>query len=301
MDRIDAVRTFLRVLETGSFTRAAATLGIGKTSVSEQVARLEADLGVSLLHRTTRSVTATAEGLQYAGKATAFLALFDEARQAVKTDPRQVRGVLKVEVPSPIGQMLVLPHLQDFLDQYPGITLDLTCNDRISNLVRDGVDCALRGGELPDSSLVCRRLGELEFGLFASPGHLMRHGIPQTLADLGRHARIGYREHSANKLAPITLYCGEESGQPQMPCKLICTDIYAAVQAGVIGLGVLHASSFSVASHLAQGRLVRVLPEWRGRSMPLSLVSPRSRYRTPRVQVFMDWLSELVRRNLPAL
>ena len=194
MDRIDAVRAFLRVLDTGSFTRAAALQGISKTSISQHVARLEADLGVSLFHRTTRTVTPTAEGLQYADKATAFLDLFDDAHHAVKTDLRQIRGTLKVEVPSPIGQMLLLPHLQSFQEKYPGIVLDLTCSDRISDLVRHGLDCSLRGGDLPDSTLISRKLCQLEFGLFASPSYLMRHGMPHTLIDLRQHAKIGYRE-----------------------------------------------------------------------------------------------------------
>jgi LysR family transcriptional regulator, regulator for bpeEF and oprC len=149
MDRIEAMRSFVHVVDSGSFTQAAARLGRNKTTVSDQVARLESSLGVSLLTRITRTVVPTAEGLQYARKASAILAQFDEAESALKTRIRNPQGVLRVEMPSPIGHALVIPQIHSFLTQYPRITLDLNCTDRISDLVREGVDCVLRGGSCP--------------------------------------------------------------------------------------------------------------------------------------------------------
>jgi LysR family transcriptional regulator, regulator for bpeEF and oprC len=299
MDRIEAMRSFVHVVDSGSFTQAAARLGRNKTTVSDQVARLESSLGVSLLTRTTRTVVPTAEGLQYARKASAILAQFDEAESALKTRMRNPQGVLRVEMPSPIGHALVIPQIHSFLTQYPRITLDLNCTDRISDLIREGVDCVLRGGVLPDSSLVCRKLCDVEFALFASPAYLTRYGIPRWPSDLARHERVGYRNAAASEVQAIRLTRQEESVEVHMPMRLIVSDIATSLQAGLAGLGIVQASNFTVGQYLRAGTLVRVLPDWRGRVLPLTLLSPGNRFRTTRVQVFMDWVQDLLRNSMP--
>lgn len=297
MDRIEAMRSFVQVVNTGSFTRAAAALGCQKGRVSDQVARLEKLLGVSLLTRTTRAVAPTPEGLQYARKATAILMQLDEAETALRLRSRSPQGLLKVEVPSALGSLVVVPNLPSFLNLYPRISLDLGCTDRRSDLVREGVDCVVRGGLLPDSSLVCRKLCDLESALYASPAYLGRVGIPLTPADLDRHEQVGFRNPTGtNAREPVRLTRQGQEVLVDLPARLIVTDIETKLQAGLAGMGIVYLTNFTVAQHLQAGTLVRVLPDWHGHSLPLNLLAPGNRFRTARVQAFMDWMQDLLRR-----
>jgi LysR family transcriptional regulator, regulator for bpeEF and oprC len=301
MDRIEAMRSFVHVVEQGSFTRAATTLGRHKATVSDQVALLERLLGVHLLTRTTRNVVPTAEGLLYARKAAAILAQIEEADATVRVPLRHPQGMLRVELPTPIGHMVVIPEVHTFLARYPGITLDLSCTDRLSNLVQEGVDCVVRAGELPDSSLVCRKLCDLDFALFASPIYLARAGIPREPADLAGHQRVGYRTATASRAPSVRLTRGNETVELDMPMRLIVSDVSGVTQAAVAGLGIVEATSFTLAQHLRAATLVRVLPDWQGRTLPLSLLATSNRFRTARVQVFMDWMQDLLHRNMAPL
>lgn len=299
MDQIEAMRSFVQVVDARSFTRAAAVLGRHKAKVSDQVAQLERRLGVSLLTRTTRAVVPTQEGLQYARKAASILAQIDEADASLKLPTWNPQGVLKVEVPAALGHLVVMPQVQSFLNQYPRIVLDLSCTDRRSDLVRDGIDCVVRGGLLSDSSLVCRKLCDLEPGLYASPGYLSRRGIPLSPADLHDHDLIGFRNPVAARRADSeSLTRQGQSVLLDMPARLIVTDTETRLQASLAGIGIAYLTNFIAAQHLQAGALVRVLPEWQGQPMPLSLLSPGNRFRTARVRVFMDWLRELLRRSL---
>jgi LysR family transcriptional regulator, regulator for bpeEF and oprC len=299
MDRLETMRSFVTVVEAGSFTQAAARLGRNKSTVSDQVAQLEVFLGVTLLNRTTRAVVPTSEGLRYARKAGAILASVDEAEGSLKTRSRNPQGLLKVEMPSPIGHLVVAPKIHTFLTQYPRITLDLNCSERFSDVVREGVDCVLRGGLLPDSSLVCRKLGDLQFALFAAPAYLTRHGIPNHPSELAQHLRIGYRNAAGNEVQRIWLMRQGECVERDIPMRLIVSDVVTSLQMGLAGLGIVHATTFTMAQYLEAGTMVRVLPDWNGRTLPLTLLSPRDRFRTSRVQVFMDWLQELIQASIP--
>jgi LysR family transcriptional regulator, regulator for bpeEF and oprC len=298
MDRLETMRSFVSVVETGSFTQAAVQLGRNKSTVSDQVASLEAFLGVRLLNRTTRTVVPTPEGLRYARKAGAILASVDEADATLKTRTRNPQGLLKVEMPSPIGHLLVAPQIHTFLTQYPRITLDLNCTERFSDMLREGVDCVLRGGVLPDSSMVCRKLGDLEFALFAAPAYLTRFGVPNQPSDLAQHYRIGYRNAAGNEVQTVGLMRQGERVDLDIPMRLIVSDVVTSVAMGLAGLGIVHATNFTMAQYLKAGTMVRVLPDWRGRVMPLTLLSPSNRFRTSRVQVFMDWLQDLLQRSI---
>lgn len=300
MDRIDAMRSFVRVVDTGSFTQAALSLGLGKTSVSEHVARLEAELGVRLLHRTTRAVVVTPEGEQYAAKARALLALFDDTQASVKTSGQQVHGVVRVDVPTTIGQAMVIPRLEALYVSHPQLVIELHCSDSFSDVVADGLDCVVRAGMLPDSSMVCRKIGEIGFSLFAAPAYLARRGTPLVLADLPDHHHIGYRNRGSRKPFADGLRQGGHT-EPFTPAyRLVLSDAVSAVLACVQGLGILYASHFAVLPYLRSGALVRVLPDWQGGTLPLQLLSPTNRSRTRRVQVVMGWLDETVRAELAA-
>lgn len=168
MDRFDAMRAYVQVLDSGSFTKAAQALALHKATVSQQVQALEDRLGVRLLTRTTRSVAPTAEGLAYYQRACAILQQVDEAESWLRQGRHAASGHLRVEVPVAIGRLVLVPEIRGFLERHPRISLELGCTDRTVDLVREGVDCALRGGDLPDSRLVGRRVGAVPFVLCAA-------------------------------------------------------------------------------------------------------------------------------------
>ncbi len=300
MDRIDAMRSFVRVVDTGSFTKAALSQGMAKTSVGAHVARLEAELGVRLLHRTTRAVVATPEGERYAVKARALLALFDETQGSVKAASRQVQGVVRIDVPTPIGHTMVIPRLDAFCRSYPLLAVELHCSDSFSDVVAEGLDCVIRAGALPNSSMRCRKIGDIEFGLFASPIYLARQGTPMDIADLVGHHHIGYRNRGSRHPFHCELRQGGRTETLEPAYRVVFSDAVSAVLACVQGLGLLYASHYVAHPYLRAGALVRVLPDWQGATIPLHLLSPTNRSRPQRVQVVMDWLEETVQAELTA-
>ncbi|MGP9665335.1 LysR family transcriptional regulator [Halomonas sp. AOP22-C1-8] len=176
MDRFNAMQAFARVVETGSFTKAAETLHISKTSVTQLVQQLEARLRVKLLNRTTRKVNATADGAAYYERVIKLLADMDDAETSLSNAVMSPRGRLRVDVPSPFARMILIPALPDFYAQYPDIQLDMGVSDRLVDLIDENVDCVVRGGELTDLSLVARRIGELSVGIYAAPSYLQKSG-----------------------------------------------------------------------------------------------------------------------------
>ncbi len=182
MDRFNAMQAFVRVVETGSFTKAADTLHMNKTSVTQLVQQLEAHLRVKLLNRTTRKVNVTADGAAYYERAVKLLADMDDAETSLSSVMTTPRGRLRVDVPSPLARFILMPALPSFYAQYPDIQLDLGVSDRVVDIVGEGVDCVVRGGELTDLSLVARRVGSLPFGLYASPGIWSNSARPRTRA-----------------------------------------------------------------------------------------------------------------------
>ena len=178
MDRFDAMQAFVRVVETGSFTKAAATLHMSKTSVTQLVQQLEARLRVRLLNRTTRKVNVTADGAAYYERVVRLLADVDDAETSLSSASLAPRGRLRVDVPSPFARMLLIPALPAFYARYPEIQLTLGVSDRIIDIIGENVDCVVRGGEITDQSLVARHVGDLQLGVYATQGYLQRAGTP---------------------------------------------------------------------------------------------------------------------------
>lgn len=177
MDRFNAMQAFARVVETGSFTKAAETLHMSKTSVTQLVQQLEARLRVRLLNRTTRKVNVTADGAAYYERVVKLLADMDDADTSLSNASALPRGRLRVDIPSPLARMIVVPALPEFHARYPDIQLDMGVSDRMVDLIDDGVDCVVRGGELTNLSLMARRVGDLSLGVYAAPGYLESAGV----------------------------------------------------------------------------------------------------------------------------
>ena len=300
MDRFDAMRAYAQVVESGSFTRAAQALGLHKATLSQQVRQLEDRVGTRLLTRTTRSLSPTAEGLAYYQRVCLILQEVEDAEAQLRKGTGSPAGRLRVEVPVAMGRALIVPEIRTFLDRYPRIVLELGCSDRFVDVIKEGVDCALRGGVLPDSGLSCRPVGALRFVLCAAPRYIDVHGAPEHPGDLERHLRVGYLPAGRGELPPVRLVRGAERADVDAPARLLTTDSGAALTAGLDGLGIIQLAEFVASHHLASGALVRVLPAWSCPSLPLQLVTPTSRKRAARVQVFMDWAHAMLVRRLGA-
>jgi LysR family transcriptional regulator for bpeEF and oprC len=298
MDRFDAMRAFVQVLDSGSFTQAALVLARHKATVSQQVRQLEDHLGVRLLTRTTRSVAPTEEGRAYYARAVEIIAQVDEAEGWLRRGSRALGGPLRVEVPVALGRLVLVPEIRSFLERHPRITLDLACSDRSVDVVREGVDCAIRGGELPDSTLVARRVGDVPFVLCAAPRYVEDHGLPRGPDKLAAHWRIGYRPAQQSSVRGLRLLRGGEAIEIDLPKRLVTTDSGALLGAGLDGLGLIQIAEFVARAHLASGALVRILPGWQSPPLPLHLVSTTARLRTARVQAFIEWAQAVLARTL---
>jgi LysR family transcriptional regulator for bpeEF and oprC len=298
MDRFDAMRAFVQVVEGGSYTKAAQQMSLHKSTVSQQIQQLEDKLGTRLLTRTTRSVAATAEGRAYYQHACSILQQVDEVETLLRKGMGAPAGHLRVDVPVAMGRQVFVPEIRGFLERHPRITLELGCTDRVVDLVQEGVDCALRGGQLPDSRLSARRVGDLRFALCAAPRYIDECGLPEAPSDLVQHVRVGYLPASTGKLRPLRLVRDGQTIETDMPARFVTTDSGVALSAGLDGLGLIQLAEFVASHYLASGALVPVLPGWRCPSLPLHLLTPTARKRTARVQAFLDWAHALLLRRL---
>jgi DNA-binding transcriptional LysR family regulator len=217
MDRFDAMQAFARVVEAGSFTKAAQTLHMSKTTVTQLVQQLEARLRVKLLHRTTRQVKVTAEGTLYYERVVRLLADLEDADTRLASVTASPKGRLRVDVPAPLARLILVPALPAFHARHPEIQLDLGVSDRVVDVIGDNVDCVLRGGELTDSSLVARRVGDLRLGVYASPAYLARAGTPAHPRELedSHHRIVGFLRSRSGTLAPIALSRAGEQLAPR--------------------------------------------------------------------------------------
>ena len=301
MDRFDAMQAFARVVEAGSFTKAAQTLHMSKTTVTQLVQQLEARLRVKLLHRTTRQVKVTAEGTLYYERVVRLLADLEDADTRLASVTASPKGRLRVDVPAPLARLILVPALPAFHARHPEIQLDLGVSDRVVDVIGDNVDCVLRGGELTDSSLVARRVGDLRLGVYAAPGYLARAGTPVHPRELedSHHRIVGFLRSRSGTLAPIALSRAGEQFVPQGRYVVALDDGNAYAAAGVAGMGVLWLPRYMAAPHLAGGELVPLFEDWEVASMPLYLVFPPNRHQSAKLRVFIDWVDELMAKHAP--
>ena len=301
MDRFDAMQAFARVVEAGSFTKAAQTLHMSKTTVTQLVQQLEARLRVKLLHRTTRQVKVTAEGTLYYERVVRLLADLEDADTRLASVTASPKGRLRVDVPAPLARLILVPALPAFHARHPEIQLDLGVSDRVVDVIGDNVDCVLRGGELTDSSLVARRVGDLRLGVYASPAYLARAGTPAHPRELedSHHRIVGFLRSRSGTLAPIALSRAGEQLAPRGRHVVALDDGNAYAAAGVAGMGVLWLPRYMAAPHLAGGELVPLFEDWEVASMPLYLVFPPNRHLSAKLRVFIDWVDELMAKHAP--
>lgn len=294
MDRIDLYRIFVRVVEARSFTRAADTLQKPRSSVSAAVAELEARLGARLMQRTTRRLHPTDEGVEFYERCLALLSEHEEMETMFRSAARGLEGRIRVEVPGRVGRLIVAPALPEFLERWPGVLVELGATDRPADLVGERVDCALRIGVLPDSSLRARRLGEILQINVASPAYLARHGTPQGLGDLDRHVQVAYASPASGRVADWEWIEGGRVRTRPAPWRVSANNAEAYIACALAGLGMIQIPAYDVAAHLEAGELVEILPEARPAPLPAHLLFPGGARPTRRLSLFADWLAEKI-------
>lgn len=296
MDRFDAMQAFARVVETGSFTKAADTLQISRTSVTQQVQYLEARLRVTLLNRTTRKVNVTADGAAYYERVIKLLAELDDAETSLSNAAVLPRGRLRVDVPSPFARMMLIPALPAFHAKYPDIQLEMGVSDRMVDIIGERVDCVVRGGELTDLSLMARRVGELTMGVYAAPSYLKKAGFPSHPEALSAppHYLVGFRSVRAGIASSCVLHRDGQRVQAQGRYIVSVDDGNACLAAGVAGLGVVCLPDYIAQGHLACGELVRLFEDWDIAPMPMYIAFPPNRHVSAKLRVFIDWVVEVM-------
>lgn len=303
MDRFDAMRAFIRVAEAGSFTKAAETLYMSKTSVTQLVQQLEARLRVKLLNRTTRKVNLTADGAAYYERAVRLLADMDDAETSLSSAAATPRGRLRVDVPGPLASLILVPALPAFHARYPDIQFDMGVSDRLVDLVSDNVDCVVRGGEIADQSLIARHVGDLTIGAYAAPSYLARQGVPSRPQELEGtdHNIVGFLNRRTGKVPGYVMQQDGESVKVKSRYVLAVDDGNAYLAAGLAGLGVLFLPAYMAAPHKARGELVSLFEKWQFDPMPLYVAYPPNRHVSAKLRVFIDWVIELMERHAPLI
>ena len=293
------MRLFVRIMERRSFSQAALDLNLPASTATEGVKQLETRLGVRLLQRTTRHVSPTLDGEAFYRRCLAILADLEDA-EAEFSDAKP-RGLLRVDVHGALSRHFLLPGLPAFLERYPDIRLHLGEGDRLVDLVREGVDCVLRVGEPKDSALIARRVGLLEEVSCAAPAYLERHGVPASPDDLTRdgHVMIGFVALATGEPFPLEFTIDGALRRVTLPTVLSVSAAETNIAAARLGLGIIQIPRYHAQADLDAGRLVEIMAAYPPSPTPVSLLYPHSRQISPRVRVFMEWLTGEFRSGRP--
>lgn len=296
MDRFDSMRVFTRVTERRSFTLAAKDLAIPRSTVTDAVKQLEERLGVRLLQRTTRVVRPTLDGEAYYQRCLAILADVEDAEGAFAGS--KPKGLLRVDVHGTLARHFVLPGLPSFLQTYPDIEFYMSEGDRFTDLIREGVDCVLRVGVLQDSDLISRRIAMLEEVTLASPDYIEKQGMPEHPNALAGHTMVGFRSSATGGILPLELSVGGKLQERTLPAVVSVSAAESYVSAAKLGLGLIQIPRYHAQEAIQSGQLVQVLKDYPPAPTPVSLLYPHNRQLSPRVRVFIDWLTREFSQHL---
>lgn len=291
MDRLDRLELFARIVEAGSFARAASELSIARSTATEAVKQLEQEAGARLLTRTTRHVTPTSEGEEFYRHSRIILDEVEDAFSAFKQG--KPRGHLRLDASGLLTRTFITPKLPDFLAQFPDITVQFGQSDRLVDLVREGVDCALRVGTPDDSSMRLRRLGLLHEMTCASPAYLKAHGTPKHVDDLEGHLMVGFVSSRTGDVIPLEFQVDGRIETRSIPARVMTDNSDTAADLAVRGMGLIQAPRYRFESLIAAGQLVEVLPDHLPEPMPLNAIYPGDRRLSRRLDVFLNWVTEI--------
>jgi LysR family transcriptional regulator for bpeEF and oprC len=293
MDRLQAMQAFVRVVDTGSFTRAADSLGVPRTNVTTTIQFLERQLHVRLLNRTTRSVSMTPDGVAYYESCVRILADIDETEAAFRQDVRGPKGRLRVDMPPSYGRLVVLPRVAEFRARYPDIELLLGMTDRLVDLAQEAVDCVIRVGGLQDSSLVARRIASYQSVICAAPSYLKQYGEPRSVEDLPSHQAVQYFSNKTGRNMDWEFVVDGAVTPIKVNGMVAVNDAEAYMECALQGLGLVQPPRFMAHPYLQSGALQEILPEVATSSVPISIMYLQNRHLSPKVRVFVDWIAEV--------
>jgi DNA-binding transcriptional LysR family regulator len=281
-----ALRAFVKIVQLGSITRAAAALGTHKAQLSRGLSQLEQGLGARLLSRSTRSLSLTEIGREFYERAVGILAAVDDAQKAVQHANGEPRGVLKLTCGVEFGMIAVSGWINQFLARHPAVRVEADFTGRLVDLVHEGFDLAIRLGALPDSSLAARKLGELDYGLFAAPSYLARRGTPEDTDALAQHDAVAF---SGGRHPPgWRLSAGDRHARVALRPRFVANNMFAIRDAAASGLGIAQLPRIVSGPAVRAGTLRPVLPEWSPPAVPVYAVFASARYLTPKVRSFID-------------
>lgn len=306
MDQLLALRVFVRIAESGAFSRAADTMNIPRPTVTKLVQDLERHLGTKLLHRTTRRLSVTPEGAAYYERATRLIGELDEMDESASRTRAQPRGRIRVDVGSVVANMILIPALSGFRARYPDLHVDLGVSDRPIDLVGEGVDCAIRGGPLPDTSLVARRIADMDWVTCASPVYLKARGVPKHPSELmprpaqdeskrrvPGHAIAGYFSSLTGRAFPLEFHNTGEQILVHGQVEVAVNESTAHLSALLAGVGIGQAFKFMAAPHLENGRLIRLLDDWTRPRQSFHVLYASNRHLSAKIRLFVDWMAEV--------
>lgn len=296
MQNLDTLWIFARVAEMSSFTRAAESLGIQKGRVSLVIRELERDVGVALLHRTTRSVQLTEDGRAFYSRARDLLADVEELQSMFANHGAPLRGRLRVDMPTELARSVVVPALPQLMSAHPELELELSSTDRRVDLVQEGFDCVVRLGPIGDETLVARPLGRLRMINAASPSYLARYGVPHTLDDLRSqgHRMVHYAPTLGAKPAGWEYPAADGYAVLALPGAMQVNNVQTYHAAGLAGIGLIQAGYSGLAHYVERGALVEVLPDLRPKPLDAWLVVAHRRNLSQRVRAFMSWIETVL-------
>ncbi|MGA0572793.1 LysR family transcriptional regulator [Variovorax sp. VNK109] len=299
MDQILSMRVFARVVEAGTFTKAAESLDMPKGTVTKLVQHLEARLKVKLLNRTTRRVMVTPEGAAYYERTLRLLNDLDDIEASMSNAQVKPSGRVRVDVGSSVARLIIIPALPDFYAKFPDIQLDLGVSDRPVDMVTENVDCVLRAGDLMEQSLVARRIGNIGLVTVASPDYIRRHGEPTHPQQLDQdgHRTVNYFSARTGRPYPHEFVKGGEQLEISGRYQVSVNESNAHIAAVLAGLGVGQTAAFSAAPYIASGEMVEVMKDWTRPALPIYVVYPPNRHLSAKVRAFVDWAAELFARR----
>ncbi|SUG36200.1 LysR family transcripitonal regulator [Salmonella enterica subsp. arizonae] len=294
MDKIYAMKLFIHVAERESFSRAAEEVGLPKGSVSRQIQALENQLGTRLLHRTTRRVQLTQDGMAYYERAKDLLSNLDELEGLFQPDPASISGKIRVDIPPGLTNSLIMPRLSTFLHHYPGIALELCSSVRQVDLLREDFDCVVRTEPLHAPGILTRPLGKLTRVNCASPQYLARFGYPESLDDLALHAMVHYSLTPGISSPGFSFETPHGMQWVKTGGMLTVNSTETWHTACLAGLGIIQTPRITVREALRAGTLIEILPQYRASPLPVTLHYPHRRNLSRRVHLFMVWLTETI-------
>lgn len=288
----ESIRIFIEIVESGSLTQAAENLQIHRPAVTKALQQLEQHSGIRLMQRTTRRINLTPEGEEFYRRSKPLLAQTDDLLESFTAD-RVLRGQLRVDMPIAFAALLVVPNLPDFYREHPDIEIILSCSDRRRDMLRDGLDCVLRVGELDDGDYIARKMGSIKMTTCASQAYLAEHGTPETLEELRQHQAVNWINSSSRQIMPWTFQTPGGTAEINLSGKLVLDNSEAYIAAGLAGLGILQGMNVFLQPYLNSGRLVEVLTGYPVPPRQLSLLYPH-RHLSREVKVFAEWLERLL-------